>query len=888
MSLRSSWARLLSPLSVRHSAQQSDADFEEEIAAHLQLAADELKARGMEEREAQRQARLRFGGVTPVRELRRMQRGFPLLPSIAADLRFASRQLRRAPGFSLLAVLSLAVGIGATTAIYSLLDSILLRPLPFAEQQELVKVSGFYPKGWIRAVQGETHSLSSVLGYSPSLEYNIQTSVGPERVFASGVTTNAFAVLGVRPQLGRFFLPGEAVAGQDKVVVLSDGYWRQSFGAAPGVVGQTLRVDGEPRTIVGVMPAGIPFPDAATRFWLPISFKSGDPIDAWAQFTGQMIGRLRPGATPAQVQAELRTLHPQLLRLFPWPMPDNWYADVTATPLLDAVGEEARPKLLLLFAAVALLLLITCANVANLMLARAAGRTREIAVRSALGASGRRLMRQMLTESLLLGLLAGGLGSLLAAGGLHALKGMLPAETPRLAEAGLHPHSFLLIAGLSVATGLLFGLAPALRVQASAVAQALKANEMAQSSTREQFRFASMLVVGQVALAVVVIVGAGLLLHSFWRLVHVDPGFRTAGVVTARVALADSACGDNDAGRRCTAFFHSLLERSQTLPGVQDAAVVSTLPMTGYDEGYAFDVEDHSRSPRQTPDQGSSRTVSPGYFHLLGVRLLRGRLLNQEDEAGTSRAVVVNQQMADRYWPGQNALGKRVEWVGKEGRQGVLDKGAFTIVGVVSNTRHESLDTGPGYEMYVPMAPGLVGAEMSLLWRSAASAEGKADAMRGLVHSLDPSVPVLDMQALEDVVQVSASSERSLTMLLFAFAGLALGVGMVGVYSLIAYTVHCRTREMGIRLALGATRSQIAMLVLRQGLTLVGTGCLLGLAAAAMAGRLLRSFLFATSPLDPAAFALVPVLLLVLAVVAASEPARHAARIEPMESLRGE
>jgi predicted permease len=541
-----------------------------------------------------------------------------------------------------------------------------------------------------------------------------------------------------------------------------------------------------------------------------------------------------------------------------------------------------------LLSAVALVLLITCANVANLLLARAAKRTREIAVRRALGASERRLMRQMLTESLLLGLIAGGFGSLLAMAGLHGLKLLMPVDTPRLAEAVVHGSSFLLVAGLSILTSLIFGLAPALRLRASHLQQSLKANEANQSSTREQFRISSILVVGQVALGVIVIVGAGLLLHSLWRLLHVDPGFNTAKIVTARVPLDGDACGEKDVKRKCTAFFHTLLERAQGIPGVQDVALVSTLPMKGYDEGFPYDIEDHPRSPRQSPDQGSSRTVSPSYFHLLGIQLLRGRLLNETDEGGNSHAVVINKEMADHYWPSQNPVGKRIEWLGEESQKGVLDSNAFTVVGVVSNTRHESLDVGPGYEMYVPMAQGLVGAEMSIMLSSADTADSTANAVRGLVHSVDPTVPVLDIQALTEVVQVSAKSQRSLTILLFAFAVLALGVGMIGVYSLIAYMVNCRTREMGIRLALGATRSQIVSLVLRQGIFLVGAGCIVGLAIAAMAGRLLRSFLFATSPLDPVAFALVPILLMILAVVAAWEPARRAASIQPMESLRSE
>ncbi len=884
MRLQALWTRLTSLLNSR----QSDSELEQEIATHLELAADELKSRGISDKEAQRLARVRLGSIPQIREDYRNQRGWPLVESIAADLRFALRQLRRTPGFSTIAILSLALGIGVTTAIYSLIDSILLRPLPFPQQENLVQISGYYPKGWVRAVQNQSRSLASLLSYSPSLEHNILTNSGPNRVFAATITTNAFDVLGLHPQLGRTFHSNESEAGQDHVVILSNAWWQQDFAANPQVIGQTLSVDGQPHTIIGIMPAGISFPDAATRFWLPVSFKPGDPIDPWAIFSGQMIGRLRPGVTPAQAQAELRTLHPQLLRLFPWPMPDSWYADVTAKPLLESIVNNARPKLFLLLSAVALILLITCANVANLMLARAQTRTHEVAVRGALGASPRRLMRQMFTESLTLGLLSGGLALLVALAGLRILTLLLPADTPRLAGASLSPASLFLIAALSIVTSLLFGLAPAMRLRPLKLQHALRTSQANQSPSRQQFRLSSLLVVGQVALSVIVIVGAGLLLHSLWRLLHVDTGFETSNIVTARIPLDPAACADQDAARKCSAFFTTLLERAQALPGVHQAALVSNLPMTGFDQGFAYDLEDHPRSPQQSPDQGSSRTVSPAYFHLLGISLLRGRLLDLADQSGTSHAVVINKEMADHYWPAQNPIGKHLEWVGLEARQGVLDANAFTVVGVVGNTRHEAFDQAPGNEMYVPMAPTLLTPEMSLLLNSSATPQSQSIAIRNLVHSLNPTVPVLDIQALNEVVNLSAKSQRSLTILLLAFAALAVSVGTIGVYSLITCMVNSRTRELGIRLALGATRAQIISLVLRQGLILATAGCLLGLTIAALSSHLLNSFLFATSPLDPLAFAAVPVLLLLLALIAAWQPARKAASIQPMDSLRAD
>ncbi len=877
-------SRLRSLLPGRH----PDSVLDEEIAAHLEAATADFLARGLSPAAARREARLRFGNIPQTRELYRDQRGFPFLASILADLRFATRQFLRAPAFSVVAILMLAAGIGATAAIFSLLDSILLRPLPFADQQQLVKIYGFYPKGWVRAVQQQNHSFASVMSYDMPREHTVTSSSGPSRIFASTVTVNAFDVLGLRPQLGRSFLPGEDILGRDNVVLLSDGYWRQNLAANPQVIGQTLRIDGQTRTILGVLPAGIHFPDASTQLWLPVAINPADPIDPWAMFSGQMIARLRPGITPAVAQAELRAQHPHWLKLFPWPMPDSWYADVTVQPLLASLTGDTRPKLLLLFAAVALVLLIACANVAHLMLARAAARSREIAVRSALGATARRLVRQVLTESLLLGLVAGAVGIALAQLVLAGLKSLLPADTPRLADVGLHPGTLIFIAGLSLATSLLFGLAPALRLRPRRLQDALKSNATAHSAGREHFRLSGLLVTGQIALATVVILVAGLLLHSLWRLVHVDPGFQTANLLTARVALDANACADQGAHRTCANFYATLLDRLQHTPGMERAALISSLPMRGFDEGFPYDVEDHPRPPRQSPDQGSSRTVSPSYFSLLGIRLLHGRLLNEADTTSATRVIVINEQMATKYWPGQDPVGKHIEWLGLEAKQGVLDSSAFTVVGIVSNTRHESFDTESGVEMYTPPTPALLEPAMSLIVSTRTDAAAAASAIRRAVYALNPAVPVYEVQSLATVVGNSAQSQRSLTTLMLAFGILALGVSMAGVYSLIAYMVNCRTREIGIRLALGANRRQLIALVLRQGLTLSIAGAAIGLTTAALLGHWLQTFLYNTSPLDPIAFLAVPLLLALLAILAAWIPAQRAASINPTTALRAE
>ncbi len=869
-------------------SRRSSADIEEELAAHLEMAATELYAQGMSRPEAQRQARLRFGGATQTAESYRQQSRPPLLDSIVADLLYAARQLRRNPGFATVAILTLAIGIGATTAVYSLLDSILLQPLPFTQQNSLVMISGGYPKGWVRAVQQRTRTLAGLMSYSFNVEHNVEGTSGPERIFAANVTSNAFSVLGVTPILGRSFSQDEAVAGHDHVVLLSDGYWKQRFGGDPHVLGRSLRIDGAPYTVIGVMPAHLDFPDVHTSMWLPISFKSGDPIDPWAFFSGTMIGRMRPGVVPRQVQAEMRTLHPQLLGLFPWPMPAKWNADVTATPLLLALVEDTRPRLFLLLAAVAILLLTACANVANLMIARASTRSDEFAVRSALGASSRRLIRQMLTESLLLGTVAAALGLLISMLALFALKALLPADLPRLAEVRTHPQVLLFLVALTFLTTALFGLVPALQLRARALQASMQAGQTTHSPGRDRSRMTSLLVVAQMALAVTAIASAALMLHSLWRLVHVDPGFHSQNTLTARVSLDSSRCESDAQKNQCAVFYNSLMTRLEQQAGTQQVALVSMLPMSGEDNYWAFDAAGHPRDPRQTPDQASNRVVSPGYFTLMGIPLERGRFLDTSDSSGSTHALVISRGMAERLWPGADPLGKQIELVGREQQQGRLDRNALTVVGVVGNTHHTALDTRFGDEMYTSLTPTSVTADMSIVLRTTASPTVAAAAMRRIVASLDSGAPLSQIASLASLLRDSTASQRSLSGLLTGFALLVAAIGCVGVYSLSAYMVTMRTTELGIRIALGASRSTIASLVLKHSLRLACIGGSLGLLTAVITAHLMRSFLYATTPLDPVALACVGLSLLCISLVACSAPAWRAAHVEPVHTLRSQ
>ncbi|HET6216647.1 MAG TPA: ABC transporter permease [Acidobacteriaceae bacterium] len=808
------------------------------------------------------------------------------------DFRFALRQLRKSPGFTLTAVLTLALGIGANTAIFSLVDSIMLRPLPFPQQDRLTRIEystgelSFFPKGWIRALGEHSDSFKAISGFGADTESNVAGTDSSDRVFGAEVMTNAFDTLGIHPAVGSFFTGNEELSGRDSVVVLSYGYWQQRFGQNPDAIGQNIRIDGISRRIIGVMPAGVRFPYGDTQFVTPVAFKGGDPLDPWRNFDLRLFGRLKDGVSPAQAQAELHRLHASLLPLFPWRMPDNWASELTVVPLLESEVGATRPRLLLLFGAVGFILLIACANVANLMLARAAGREREMALRGALGASSGRLMQQLLSESVLVGALAGIAGLLAADASLQGLVQLLPADTPRLNEIALHWPVFLFAAAASLLTGFLFGLIPALKMASPNLQGALRSSSRGVAGKASQFRVSMALVMGQIGLSVVVITAAGLLLHSLYSLSKVDPGFRTQRVVTAEVSLDATACQEKG---RCNGFFSTLLNRAQGIAGMEAVALTESLPLSGRDNNYVYDAEGHPRDARQSALLATGRTVSPDYFRTLGMRLVRGRMLTNQDESGSSHAVVINQSMAERLWPHQDPLGKHVIDVSDEPTPAVWNKDASSmVVGVVSNTHGGSLASGFGDEVYLPMTIKHEEPVMYVLLRTRGSTSEAAEGLRRVVKEADPLVPVTRIRSLNEVVAASVSAPRSLAILLLSFGALALLIGGVGVYSLIAYVVSWRTREIGIRLALGALRWQIVGAIVKQSLLLAVGGSVAGLVVAALLMQFLRSFLFGVSVIDPVTFCTVPAVMLLLALFAAWLPARRAAGVDPMETLRNE
>jgi len=887
---------------MQHTRAEIDTELSEHIAMHI---ADNLRA-GMSSEEARRQALIQLGGEEQARQAYRDRATLPIVEGILQDIRFALRQMRKAPGFTFTAVLTLALGIGANAVIYTLVDSILLRPLPYAQQDRIMRVVGttfvVLPKGLIRALGEQSRAFSSIAGFGDGIESNITGSDIPERVFGASVTVNALDTLGIHPALGQFFSKDDEVFGQDHDVILSYGYWQRHFASSPSAIGRTLRIDGISRRIVGVLPAGVRFPYADTEFLIPASFNRADVYDPWRPFTLHLFGRLANGVAPAQAQAELRRLRGILVHQLPWPMPDVWASDMTVVPLLESETGAMRPRLLLLFGAVGLILLIACANVANMMLARATAREREIAIRGALGASSRRLIQQFLSESIVLGLAAGGVGLFAAFLSLRLFVRLLPAGTPRVETISLHPSDILFTLTASILTGLLFGLIPAIRTASINLLLTLRSGGHGLVGKRSRFGASTMLVIAQIALSVMVVSAAGLILHSLYKLSQVDPGFHTDRIVSAEVSLDSSACATPDmpqhwtedstmlaTGGRCSAFFTALASRMSGIPGVEKAALTDALPLNGSYSNYAFDAENHPRNTQTSAMFATSRNVTPEYFDLLDLKLVRGRLLDAQDSSGTTRAAVINEHMAQSLWPNENPIGKHLLNVKDEDIPATWNSvKAVEVVGVVRNTRDESLGDDYFNQVYLPITPNNAQPVLFALMRGPATPAEAAAGLRRTVASIDSLVPVTRVQTLNEVVANSVAAPHALAVLLLGFGALALIIGAVGVYSLIAYIVSWRVTEIGLRLALGAQRWQIVLSVVRQSLLLAGSGCAFGIAATLALSHVLRSFLFEVGVFDPFTLIGVPLLMLAVALAAAFIPARRAAAIDPIVALRAD
>jgi len=868
---------------------QFDADLQEEMRLHCELREQAEIARGLSPEEAHYAAHRRFGNDLVLREESRDIWGRNWLDNLLQDIRFGLRMLVKNPGFTVVAVLTLALGIGANAAIFSVVNGVLLEQLPFPEPERLVSITGWYPEGAVVAMRQSLRGME-VAAYRNGQELNLTGMGDPIRLYGSAVSANFFSLLGAQTALGRVFVPGEDQPGKDNVVILSHALWEQKFGGDRAVIGRWVTLEGETHQVVGVMPRGYLVGASNTQFWIPLRLDPRNIGAYWASGFMPVVGRLREGIAAEQARAEVRAFVPQMRALFPWKMPDALWAASSVVPLQTNLVGNVRTKLLLLLGAIGIVLLIACANVASLLLARATTRQKELAVRAALGAARVRICRQLLTESVLLGVGSGGLGIIVALGGLIVLKSILPDDTPRLVAVTLDWHVLVFTAAVALFTGLLFGIVPALHSSHADLTAALKI-AWQRSSAAATHRLRTAFAITQIALAVVLVIGAGLMVRSLWELSHVDPGFRTESILTARISPSEKFCADR---ALCQAFYCELLVRTRALPGIEDAAIANVVPLGGRFNAFSADLEDHPRAPRDPAPMLFETIVTPSYFRLMGIPLLRGRqFTNTDTEPNAPSVALITAATARKYWPNQDAIGKHVK------RTWAPDW--TTVVGIVGDVNEDSLasklpDFADG-AVYAPFGNSLHAAgrhgtpqptPMTLVVRTRDRRQSLAAELRNVVAGLSTDVPVNEVQRLEDLVSNSLTTPRS-TMSLFAiFASLALVLGAVGIYGVISYSVVQRTPEIGIRLALGAQKGDVLRMVMSQGASVAFAGVGIGLAGALAVTRLLSTLLYGVTPTDPVTFVAVPFILTSVALLASYLPARRATKVDPMVALRYE
>jgi predicted permease len=875
-------------------ARPVERDVDDELRFHIDTRIEALMARGLSREAAEAQLSREFGDLGAARaEIAAIDRGrvgrerrANWREAAAQDVRFAVRALARRPWFLLVTSLTLALGIGANAAIFSVVDATLLKPLPYAHPDRLVSAwpDGLMMPGIFVLVRDGTRTLDPIAGYSAGVPVSLTGASEPARLVQSEVTSRFFDVLGVRAEVGRTFLDGEDQPGRDRLVILGHPLWQQRFGGDRDVVGRSVVVDGIPRTVVGVMPAAFRFPSPAIDLWVPESL---DPSPAnigrfWGTSHLNVIGRLRPGVSVRQAEQDVAALVDRSRSAFPWRMSDAWGKGVTVVPLARQVVGDVGPMLVILFGSVALVLLIACVNVANLLLGRAAAREREIAIRASLGAGRSRIVRQLLTESVLLGLAGGAAGLAVAAAGVRALLLLIPAGMPRITEVAIDGRVLAFTLVTALLTGIGFGLAPALRASRPTLQGVLGATRSA-GGTLGRRRLSEWLVVAQIALGVVLVTGAGLLIKSFWRLHQVELGFRPEQVVAADIPIP---AFPSDSATRAKAFFDAVLEQVRAVPGVKSAAVASVLPFGGVgsmESSFAADIEAHPVAPGGSVPMLVRTVVSDDYFRTMGIPLLRGRGFSASDRAGAPAVALVDDLTARRLWPNAEPIGQRF--------RPVWMKPWITVVGVVGTVKRDSLNSSGEVSIYLPStntAGFNPATQMTLVVRAEADATTLTSRIRAAVAAVDATVPVKSVRPLTDLVSNSAGRARFTMLLLATFAAVALALGAVGIYGVVAYAVARRTREIGVRMALGARGADVLGMVLREGGVLAGVGVALGIGGALAASRVLASFLFGVTPGDPAVFLIVAALLGAVALGACVIPAWRASRVDPMVALRSE
>jgi len=885
-----------------------EAELAREINAHLTLLEDDYLRQGMTPEDARRAARLAYGGVEQAKQLHRDERGFQALSRILQDIRYALRQLRKSPGFTVTAILMLAVGIGATTAIFSIVEGVLLRPLPFPDPDRLVVLgdvlegshcsscaqSSVTPPD-IRNYMRDTQSFGHLGGYRGRL-FELSGTGDPVAVNGTRMSGEVFAALGVSPLLGRTFTQQEDDESQ-QVVVLSYGMWRNRFHGNANVLGSKIILYRKPYTVIGVMPRDFEFPLNPghlnqSEFWLPLSLQPAEfTAGAAASWNSRMVGRLKPGISIEQAQSDAERVARATMRDYPAYM-RSLRIHAVVTLLHEDTVAQARPMVRALFFAVIVVLLIVCANLAGLLLVRAIRRRREFAVRVALGARAATLLRQAIVESMVLSIAGGTLGLALAAIALRVGVSLLPQTLPRVNEIGLDWPVMLFALGLALSTGFLCGLAPAFAAIRTSVNETLKEGGRIGTSGSGHARLRSALVVAEIAVALTLLTASGLLLRSFERMRDVKLGFRPENTLAALYVLPHQQYRTQSA---IDEFTKTLLNDLEQLPAVTAVGITSFLPAAGNNWGISFTVEGYVPARGAGLNMATTSLVEGDPFGALGIRVLRGRVFNESDNASSQLVAIVNRKMAERYWPGQDAIGKRL-------RRGLPETFTpwMTVVGEVDNVTLGARDAETTPQVYQPVTQTVASegvfasvGELSasdgwVVLRSRMDPEQLENTMRAVVRKIDPQLPLYQMQTMEHAISKSEEPRRFNTVLISSFAVAAVLLSVLGIYGVIAFSVALREQEMAVRIALGCQRSGMVLFILSSGARLAGVGCGLGLLGAVAASRLLRSFLFEVSPFDPGVLALSVSAVLLLALAASALPARRASSMDPMLALRGE
>jgi len=878
-------------MSALRRGKQLGRELDEELRFHVEEQTEANIAAGMAPEEARRQALVVLGGIDKTREEYRDALGFRLLSDLAQDVRYALRQLRRSPGFTAVAVLTLALGIGANTVIFSVVNAVLLRPLPYPQPDHLVKVWGNFSGIGIpndlnrisapefKDLDSQNRSFSHIAAIAGS-GFNLNVGDRPERIRAALVSPSLFQLLGVQAMKGRTFAAEESAQGRDKVILLSYGLWKRGFGGDSGIVGRTLDINAASYEVVGVMPPGFQYPEEV-EIWAPLFLAPNDLVPARRGAHGfEVLARIKPNLTIEQARADMAILTRAVVdqnRDYPYA---KFQFAFVLTPLLEEMVRDTRKALWMLSGAIALVLLIACANVASLLLVRASAREREIAVRMALGADRGRLVRQLLTESVLLALAGGAAGLCVAGWGLRVLVAACASVFPRVASASIDGTVLAFTMALSAATGIVFGLAPAFYTSSDVHHESLKDCARISTSRRSSQRLKQCLVAGELALSLVLLNGAGLLMKSFVRLHEVDPGFQADQVMTLRIPLLQTKYGQPGQIR---AFYGDVLDRVSGLPGVQAVGAIDALPFSTSAHSGTVTIETTSVAPENAIPETDWRAASAGYFQAMGIPLVRGRFLDRRDTEFSLRVALVDETMANTYWPGEDPIGRRLHLGGRN----ASNPDWATVVGVVRHVRYRTLEALSRVQVYFPATQVPV-RSMSLAIRTAADPTALAGAVRKQILAVDPSQPIYQVQTMQDMVEGSLAKHRLSMFLLSVFAAAALLLSAIGIYGVISYWVSQRTREIGIRVALGAGRLDVLKLVMHESVLLVAAGAAAGFLGSLALNRSIASLLFGVKASDPLTFVMVAVLMAIVALAASALPAHRAMQVHPMVALRYE